>query len=83
VELRDSPHDTRARRVRFTARGRRLLDTVIALVEDMDAEFAALVPAGEFERVCDAMFQISERVDPGGALGDEASPTRKRPRRRK
>ena len=72
VELRDSPHDTRARRVRFTARGRRLLDTVIELVEEMDEEFAAILPPGEFERGCAAMFRISERVDPGGALADDA-----------
>ena len=74
AELEDSPHDTRARRVRFTSRGRKLLDTVLELVDRIDEELAAMLPPGELDRVREALFQIAERIDPGGALGDDVPP---------
>ena len=69
VERRDSAHDGRATMVYFTSRGRRLLATVLELVEEIEADFAAALQPGEFDRVRAGLLQIADRIDPGGALG--------------
>jgi DNA-binding MarR family transcriptional regulator len=69
VERLEVASDARATLVRFTARGRRLLATVIALVETIEGEFAVALEPGEFDRVRDGLFRIADRIDPGGALG--------------
>lgn len=71
VELKASPHDTRATMVRFTARGRRMLATVIELIEAIDAEWAALVGEKAFEQAQKSLFTIAESADPGGALEEQ------------
>ena len=53
----------------FTARGRRLLATVLELVEEIEADFATALKSGEYERVREGLLQIADRIDPGGALG--------------
>lgn len=55
--------------VRFTRRGRRLLATVIELVEAIEDDFARALPAGEFDRLREGLLAVADRVDPGGALG--------------
>jgi DNA-binding MarR family transcriptional regulator len=70
AERRDSPHDARTTMVHFTSRGKRLLATVLELVEEIESDFAAGLKAGEFEKVQQGLFRIAERVDPGGALGE-------------
>jgi hypothetical protein len=55
--------------VHFTSRGRRLLATVLELVEEIEADFAAALRPGEFDRVRVGLLQIADRIDPGGALG--------------
>ena len=69
IERRGSPHDARATGVHFTARGKRLLATVLELVDEIENDFAKALKAGEFERVRKGLLQIADRVDPGGALG--------------
>lgn len=69
VESRDVPHDGRATTVHFTQRGRRLLATVFELVEEIEADFAAALKPGHFDRLRDGLHRIADRVDPGGALG--------------
>jgi DNA-binding MarR family transcriptional regulator len=75
AETRRSPHDARARIVQFTPRGRRLLATVLQLVEEIEREFAGMLEPGEFDRVRNGLLQIADRIDPGGRLGsrDRAS----------
>lgn len=68
VEYLPSPHDTRATLVRFTPRGRRMLATVIAIIEAIDREWMSLIGEDRFEQVRAALFTLAERVDPGGAL---------------
>lgn len=70
AERRSSPHDARATIVHFTPRGKRLLATVLQLVEEIESDFAAGLAAGEFEKVRLGLFRIAERIDPGGALGE-------------
>jgi DNA-binding MarR family transcriptional regulator len=86
VERRRSRHDARTTMVHFTARGRRLLATVLELVDAIETDFAATLNAGEFERVRSGLLRIADRIDPGGALGTgdqpPAAPPRERSRRR-
>jgi DNA-binding MarR family transcriptional regulator len=70
AERRDSPHDARTTMVHFTPRGKRLLATVLELVEEIESDFSAGLKAGEFEKVQQGLFRIAERIDPGGALGE-------------
>jgi DNA-binding MarR family transcriptional regulator len=69
VELVDAADDARATVVRFTAQGRRLLSTVLDLVEDIEARFAGELGADEFARVRDGLLQLANRLDPVGAFG--------------
>jgi DNA-binding MarR family transcriptional regulator len=69
VERRTAPDDARATSVHFTARGRRLLATVLELVEQIEGDFSASLKPGEFDRVRDGLYSIADRIDPGGALG--------------
>jgi len=70
AERRDAPDDARATMVVFTPRGKRLLATVLELVEEIESDFAAGLKPGEFEKVQQNLFRIAERIDPGGALGE-------------
>ena len=85
VERRRSRSDARTTMVHFTARGRRLLATVLELVETIEDDFAATLEPGAFERVRTGLLGIADRIDPGGALGTGDQPPavepRKRPRR--
>jgi DNA-binding MarR family transcriptional regulator len=69
VERRESARDARATMVHFTPRGRRLLATVLELVDEIEGDFAKTMKAGEFERVRKGLLHIADRIDPGGALG--------------
>jgi len=66
--------DARATVVRFTPRGRRLLETILQLVEQIEAEFAAVVGAVRFEVVSGALAAIADVIDPQGAFGDSDEP---------
>jgi len=68
IERLDSPHDTRATMVRFTARGRKLLANVLEIIEALDTEFALAIGAKAYGQVREGLFVVAERVDPGGAL---------------
>jgi DNA-binding MarR family transcriptional regulator len=79
IERKGSPHDARATVVYFTARGRKLLATVLDLVDTIEADFAEGLKAGEFDRLREGLLKIADRIDPDGALGaaDEAAPRKK------
>ena len=70
VELQDSPHDARATMVRFTARGRRMLANVIDIIDALDKEWAAFIGVKAFDQAQQALFDVAERADAGGALED-------------
>jgi DNA-binding MarR family transcriptional regulator len=82
VKRWDSPTDARATVIAFTPRGKRLLATVLELVEQIEREFATMLGPGEFDRARKALFEIADRVDPGGAVGAGAQPRREKRARR-
>lgn len=69
VKRWDSPTDARATVIAFTPRGKRLLATVLELVEQIEADFARMLGPGEFDRAREALFQIADKLDPGAAFG--------------
>jgi DNA-binding MarR family transcriptional regulator len=82
VERRDSPHDARATVIRFTPRGRRLMATIFALVEEMDAELAGHLDDGAFAQIRDGLRSIADRIDSSGAFGandEPQTPSKRRP----
>jgi DNA-binding MarR family transcriptional regulator len=78
VERHDAPEDARATVVRFTARGRKLLATVLALVEKEEAAFARVLGADHFERVRVGLARLADEIDPAGAFGAGDEPGRAR-----
>jgi DNA-binding MarR family transcriptional regulator len=77
VERRTAADDARATVVVFTARGRRLLATIFALVEELEAGFAAAVGKRAFEQMRATLMRLADELDPDGALGrgDERADT--------
>jgi DNA-binding MarR family transcriptional regulator len=76
VERTGAKEDARAIVVRFTARGRRLLQTVFDLVEEIEADFASRLKAGEFDRLRDVLVRLANGIDPVGAFGAGDEPPR-------
>jgi len=70
VERRISPDDARATMICFTGRGKRLLATVLELVEQIEDDFATALKPGDFEGVRTGLLRIADRIDPGGRLGE-------------
>lgn len=83
VELSSSRDDARATMVRYTARGRRLLTTVIELVEEIEGDFADTIGEAAFEALRDGLLRIADGIDPGGALGAGDQPAATAPRTRR
>jgi DNA-binding MarR family transcriptional regulator len=75
VECRSTPDDARATVVFFTGRGKKLLSTVIELVEAIESEFAATLDPGAFDGVRAGLRQIADHIDPGGAFGRGDEPS--------
>jgi DNA-binding MarR family transcriptional regulator len=80
VQRRAADDDARATVVSFTARGRRLLRTILDLVEETESAFARILGTEDFERVRVGLARIADEIDPGGAFGagDEARATARR-----
>ena len=78
VERRPSDEDARATVVRFTARGRKLLANVFDLVEEIEAEFAAILDRqlgrGAFDGLRMQLARLADAVDPQGAFGSADEP---------
>jgi DNA-binding MarR family transcriptional regulator len=70
AHVRPSPRDSRARLVHFTPRGRKLLATVLELVERIEREFEAMLKPGEFKRIRAGLQELADRIDPKGRLGE-------------
>lgn len=69
VVRRAAADDARATMVHFTPHGRRLLATVLELVNEIEGEFERALEPGHFERVREGLLDIADRIDPSGALG--------------
>jgi DNA-binding MarR family transcriptional regulator len=69
AERTASQDDARATTVKFTARGRRLLATVLELVEEIEGDFEAALAPGEFDAVREGLRHIADRIDPTGRAG--------------
>jgi DNA-binding MarR family transcriptional regulator len=69
VQRRAAPDDARAIVVRFTPRGRRLLETVLELVEATEARFAAVLGQASFEHLKTELAVLADHLDPEGAFG--------------
>ena len=74
VERTTSKDDARATMVHFTVRGRRLLATILDLVEEVERDFASALEIGAFEHVRENLLRIADRIDPGGSLGSGDRP---------
>jgi DNA-binding MarR family transcriptional regulator len=70
AERQADSRDARATLVRFTPRGRRMLATVIELVEAIEGEFARQLGQDAFEQVRAGLFELAERFDPVGRLDE-------------
>jgi DNA-binding MarR family transcriptional regulator len=77
VSLRSAPDDARATIVSFTPRGRKLLSTVVMLVERIEADFASVLPMGEMDRLRVNLGALADSIDPDGAFGTVDEPLRK------
>lgn len=64
-----SPSDARVTVIRFTARGRRMLASVLAMVDEIEAEFATHIGEGDFGRMREQLQLVADAIDPGGAFG--------------
>ena len=69
VVRRAATDDARATTVHFTPRGRRLLASVLELVNEIEVEFARILEPGRFDQVREGLLRIADHTDPGGALG--------------
>lgn len=70
VELKASRRDARATVVRFTTRGKKMLSTVLTLVEAIENDFAAALGPGELDRLRRGLLGIADRIDPEGSFGE-------------
>ena len=69
VTLKPSPKDARVTVIQFTARGRRLLQNVFELVEEIEQDFGDHLGADEFDRVRDGLRSLADHIDQSGAFG--------------
>lgn len=64
-----SPDDARVTIIRFTPRGRRMLATVLELVDEIEGDFARQLSRGAFARMRADMHLLADSIDPEGAFG--------------
>ena len=62
LERRPDPADGRAKLIFPTPRGRRLLDAAGVRVAELEAEWRAHLPRGEFDRACAALDRLLSAV---------------------
>ena len=69
VQRSSSKTDARATLVRFTARGRKLLTTVLSLVDETERSYAKIVGVKQFAALQRDLLRIADAIDPIGTLG--------------
>ena len=65
LERQPDPADGRAKLIFPTRRGRRLLDAAGERVAELEAEWRAHLPAGEFDRACRALDRLLQATEAG------------------
>ncbi|HTM44350.1 MAG TPA: MarR family winged helix-turn-helix transcriptional regulator [Polyangiaceae bacterium] len=75
VTRKPSPDDARVTIVRFTARGRRLLQNIFELVEEIEGTFAEIVGGEHYLNLMFTLSRLASEIDPEGTFGsgDEAN----------
>lgn len=63
VERVADPDDGRAKRVVYSARGRRLVEDSQRLMDEMSAEFTSIVGRVRFERLCDDLARLDHDLN--------------------
>jgi len=71
VKRHADPDDGRAVRVRFTAKGRRMLAAGMEVMRELEAEYAAVIGAAELQRIKGKLGLLLAEIDPAGALGTD------------
>jgi DNA-binding MarR family transcriptional regulator len=74
VERSAAADDARATVVRFTARGRKLLNAVFGLVEQFEQRLAGITGKREFEALRATLARLADEIDPQGAFGAADEP---------
>lgn len=69
VQRKPAADDARAIVVRFTPRGRRLLEAIWVVIEEFEAEVGAIIGERDFGVVRAGLARIADKIDPGGVLG--------------
>ena len=69
VKRRASEDDGRAAVIVQTAHGRKLLDTALDIVEDLEADYAARLGPRRFAELKRLLTALVAEIDPAGALG--------------
>lgn len=60
LERRPDPEDGRAKRVRLTRKGRKVMTQALRAVEDIESAYASAIGAERFERMCQSLHAILE-----------------------
>jgi len=71
VRREASAADGRATLVRFTVRGKRLLVSVLELIEQIESDFAQVIGPKRYLALQRDLFRIAEAIDNVGALGTD------------
>lgn len=69
VVRRADPDDARAVIVRQSPKGRALLDDALAVVTELEAEYAAIVGEARLRSLKEVLAELVNDIDPGGRLG--------------
>lgn len=69
VELRPSAGDARVTMVHFSARGRKLLAAVFEAVNEIEADFEAVLTKRDAVKLRADLLRIADAVDPEGSFG--------------
>jgi DNA-binding MarR family transcriptional regulator len=70
VERSKAKDDARAVVVRFTPRGKKMLEAVFELVDSIEGDFAQSLAKGEFDRLRRSLAELADRVDRQGSFGE-------------
>jgi DNA-binding MarR family transcriptional regulator len=71
LERRSDPSDGRAKLIFPTGRGRALLDEASRLVAELEAEWRAKLPAGQFDRACRIFDRLLTQLTGDASTADE------------
>lgn len=74
VERHAAEDDARAVVIKFTPRGKKLLETVFTLVDAIETSFAEALGTRDFDHLRRSLVNLAEAVDPVGSFGNDDEP---------